>query len=95
MKKDYSILMITLCIIFCVGTIGIDIIYWKHFPALYLAGIVAGGIALVISVVCLFLRLKKRDGDEKYYKILMYLSMISAIVAAAIPLIGTLITMFM
>lgn len=95
MKKDYSILMIALSTVFCACFIGIAIIYWKHFPAFYLACTVIGGIAFVISVVCLVLRMVKRNSEEKFYKRLMYISMISAATTLGIIVIGTLITMFM
>lgn len=94
MKKDSSILLIVFSVIICVCSIGIDIIYWKHFPALYLAATAVGGIALVISVICLVLRLKKHNAEQKYYNRLMRLSMVSATVALLLPTVGTLITMF-
>ena len=95
MKKYNSLLMIALCIIFCISSIGIDILFWKHFPALYLACVVIGSIAVVICVVCLALRLKNNSGEERYYKRLVLTSMISASTALGILCIGTLITMFM
>lgn len=95
MKKDYSILSIVLSIVLSACSIGIDILNWRHFPALYLAGLVVGSIAFVISVVCLVLRLKKYNGEEKYYKVLILTSMIPDTIALLIPAIGELIVMFM
>ena len=94
MKKDYSILTIALSTVFCACSIGINVIYWKHFPALYLAGIVVGSIAFAISIACLLFRLIKKDKEERYYKILTSISMISSAIALCVPCIGTLIIMF-
>lgn len=94
MKKDYYIVIIVLSVIFCACSIGIDIIYWEHYPAFYLAGIVVGSIAFVISIVCLSLKLTKKDRQERYNKMLAIISMKFATVAVCLLIIGTLITMF-
>ena len=94
MKKSSYIPMIALCTVFCASSIGINVIYWKHFPALYLAGIIGGSISFAITIACLLLGLIKKDKEDRYYKTLMEISMISAVVAVCLPVVGTLFTMF-
>lgn len=88
MKKSSYILMLALCAVFCASAIGINVIYWKHFPALYLAGIIVGSIAFFIAIACLLLELIKKDKEEAYYKTLMRISMISAVVAVGLPVVA-------
>lgn len=94
MKRDYSIPAIVLSLIFCACSLGINIIYLKYFPALYIVGIAISGITIFVTVIGLILRLKRQDGDEQYRKMLMFICMICATSALAIPVVGTLIVMF-
>ena len=94
MKKDYSLLSITMSIVCSACIIGVDAIYWKHFPAFYLACVVIGSIAVASSVTCLAFRLKNRNKEERYYSILTIMSMVSSSVAMLVTVVGTLITMF-
>ncbi len=94
MQKNYSLPAIALSIAFCVGSLAINIIYLRYFRALYIAGIAVSGISILITAFCLFLRLKNKNRENLYYNTLMRISVITAVVALGIPVIGTLIIMF-
>ena len=94
MKKDYSTIAIILGIVFCACCIGISFIYLNKFFAFYLACAIISGIAFIACVICLVLRLKKYNGQERYCTVLMAISMLSTTVSFGIIVIGTLTIIF-
>ena len=95
MKKDYSILAILLSTVFCACAIGISFIYLNSFIAFYIASAIISGIATIVCIVCLILRLKKYNGQESCYKKLTIVSMMSTSTVLLLIVIGTLTIMFM
>ena len=89
----YTTPTIALSIAFCIGSLAVNIIYFGYFPALYVVGIAISCITIVLTVVCLVLKIRQNK-DERYYKMLMMTSMLSTVVAMAIPVVGTLTIMF-
>ena len=94
MKKNYSTLTISLSIVFCACAIGISFIYLNRFFAFYLACAVISSIAFIACALCLGLRLKKYNGQEQYYKVLMAISMLSTAVSLMLIVIGTITIIF-
>ena len=89
----YKTLAIVLSIAFCVGSLGVNIFYLDYLPAVFIYGIVISGIATVTTVFCLIFS-KKRNKEALYYKILMMTSMLAAVGAMGIPVIASLILLF-
>ncbi|MDE6201491.1 MAG: hypothetical protein K2M47_06420 [Clostridiales bacterium] len=94
MKKDYSPTAIILDIVFCACTIGINALYFKRNIPLFSAGIAVCAVMIIVNIVCLVLAIKKQNQNERYNKIITFISMLCTIIAALIPLIGVLVLMF-
>ena len=94
MKKDYSLSAIILSTVFGICTLGINILYLKRCVTLYSVGIAVSALMIAVDIICLVLRIKKQDSEARLCKILMLISMISALIGLAIPVIGTLVLMF-
>ena len=94
MKKDYSILSISLSALFGVLSILACIQYLKYFPAFYISGMVIAGISFIASGICLILRLTKLKGQENRYRLLTAVSMFSVAAALCLVVIGTLVILF-
>ena len=94
MKKDYSLTTIIMSFVFCACAIGINLLYFKRNIPLYSAGIAVAAAMMIANIVCLVLRLKKQNMTERFDKTLMRISMLCAVIALSIPVIGTLVLMF-
>ena len=94
MKKDYSMLAIILSTVFCACAIGINFIYLNRFFAFYLSCAIISSIAFIACIICLVLRLKKYNGQERCHTVLMAISILSTAVSLMIIGIGTITIMF-
>lgn len=93
MKKDYSLFIIILCNVFAVCSLGINILYYRRFPAMYLAGIIVSAVVIVANIVFLVLRLKYKK-NVNMTALLMRICLLTIGIALAIPAIGTLVIMY-
>ena len=88
-------LAIALSIAFSVCSLGINLfyLYYVHLRGVFGYGIVISSLSTALTVFCMIFS-RKQNKEDKYYKVLMMASMLATVASMAIPVIATMIILF-